>query len=191
MRAWGVPDPHVAQKVRISMKKTVLWRAALLVTIALAASGRGLAGSEGPEGHRGLRQFRGVIDDYEEISATNAMVWHIWGSWSLRVKGDSGKAEFSAALAMIHPDDTPRGAHTHHVTLSDGEVTPIPNGIRISGTAVITGNGNLAGFSGSPIQVDLTGGTSVQFSNVAVTFGDPATAHFGDQPFHGVVTSWR
>jgi hypothetical protein len=175
------------------MKKTMLWRAALLVTIALAASGRGVAGAEGLEGRRGHeKRFRGVIDDYEEISATNTMVWHIWGEWSLRVKGDSGKAEFSAALAMIHPDDTPRGAHTHHVWLSDGEVTNIPNGIRISGSAVITGNGSLAAFSGSSVQVDLTGGSSVPSSNVGLTFGgDAAAKHFGDHPFHGVVTSWR
>jgi hypothetical protein len=73
----------------------------------------------------------------------------------------------------------------------DGEVTTIPNGIRIRGAAAITGNGSLAAFSGSPVQVDLTGGSSVPFSNVAVTFGEPASDHFGDQPFHGVVTSSR
>jgi hypothetical protein len=173
------------------MRKTMLWRSALLVTIALATSGQGLAKAGQEEHGRHAQRFSGVIDDYEEVSATNAAVWHIWGEWSVRVEGDSGKGQFWAALAMIHPDAPPRGAHTHHIWLSDGEVTPLSNGIRISGTAVITGSGAPAGFSGSHVQIDLTGGSSVPFSNVAVTFEDAAVSHFGSQPFHGVVTSWR
>jgi hypothetical protein len=170
------------------MRKTMLWRSALLVTIALATSGQGLAKADGQEEHgRHSQRFSGVIDDYEEASPP----WHIWGEWSLRVDAKSGKADFWAALSMIHPDGTPRSPHTHHVWLRDAEVTPLSNGLRLVGTAAITGNGSMAGFSGSHIQVDLTGGSSVPFSNVAVTFEDGAVSHFGDQPFHGVVTSWR
>ena len=82
----------------------------------------------------------------------------------------------------------PRSAHTHQVTLSDAQVTPMANGFQISGNAVITVNGNLAGFSGSPVVVEVTGGSAIPFSNISLTFGAEAVSHFGDQPFHGVVT---
>ena len=49
-------------------------------------------------------------------------------------------------------------------------------------------NGNVAGFSGSPVDIQVTGGNGIAFSNVTLTFGGAAAAHFGDQPFHGVVT---
>jgi len=49
-------------------------------------------------------------------------------------------------------------------------------------------NGNVAGFSGSPVDVHLTGGDTLPYSNITLTFGGGAVSHFGDQPFHGVVT---
>jgi hypothetical protein len=81
-----------------------------------------------------------------------------------------------------------RGAHTHHITLVDGIVTPLANGFRVNGTASITGNGNPAPFGlSSPLQADITGGSAVAFSNIKVTFGTPAAGHFGAQAVNGVV----
>ena len=69
--------------------------------------------------------------------------WEVRGHWSLKVKGKSAKADFSAALTMERSDrgvkngkgdfdntnnnnPTPCNAHTHHITLVDGLVTTIP-----------------------------------------------------------------
>src|SRR5262245_35352283 len=168
----------------MSMKHSILWRAAALVTIALALGTQGLAGP--------AEQTRlgGQIDDYTG-TADPAAAWHVSGDWALRLKGDSGKGTFAAALSMVHSANPAPAAHTHHVTLSDAEVTPLANGFRIAGLATITSNGNVAGFSGSPIDVQVTGGNGLLYSNVAVTFGGAAAAHFGDLPIHGTVTAGR
>jgi hypothetical protein len=113
--------------------------------------------------------------------------WEISGEWSLFLN-PSGRVAFEAALNMVRAENTTRQSHTHHVGLTEGDVTPITGGFRITGIAVITLNGALAGFSGSPITIDLTGGEALRFSNVKVTFGGGASGHFGDQPIDGVVS---
>jgi hypothetical protein len=165
------------------MKTSILWRVASLVTITLALSSQGRAQSV-------EERLAGAINDYTAALDAGGP-WHVTGEWSVSRKGESGKADFSAALGMVRADNPARAAHTHHVAVSDGEVTPLANGFRISGTATITSNGNLAGFSGSPVDIDVTGGNTLPFSNVTVTFGGGAVAHFGDQPLHGVVTGKR
>jgi hypothetical protein len=166
------------------MKTSILWRVASLVTIALALSRPGLGEPAGKE------KLGGAINDYTAALDTGGPR-HVSGRWSVSREGESGQADFSAALGMVRADNPARAAHTHHVTVSDGEVTALANGSRISGTATITSNGSLAGFSGSPVTVDVTGGNTLTFSNVSVTFGAGAAAHFGDQPLHGVVTGKR
>jgi len=145
----------------------------------------------------------GLINDYSPASVSPTGPWEVRGEWSLKVKGESGKADFSAVLTMVrsdnwvsmfgNPDDPAgRGPHTHHVSLADGEVTPIAGGFRVSGTATVTGNGNPAPFGpSSPLQIDITGGSSVAFSNIKLTFGTPAAGHFGSQPLEGVVRSFN
>jgi hypothetical protein len=86
-------------------------------------------------------------------------------------------------------DPNARGAHTHHVTLVDATVTPIANGFRLTGSATITLNGSPAPVSLSPLQVDVTGGSNVKFSNMTLTFGSPGSKHFGNEPLPGVVQS--
>jgi len=126
------------------------------------------------------------------------------------MKGDCGrgdcKGDFSAALTMERSDlgvmqngggdlNNPmdRMAHTHHITLVDGEVTTIPGGIEVSGPATVTANGAFPPPFGSDLPtltIDITGGTgenSVEFSNVTLLFGNPAAEHFGTQPLHGFV----
>jgi hypothetical protein len=166
------------------MKTSILWRAASLVTVALALSSQGRAETVAPT------RFDGAVNDYTAALDPGGP-WHVSGLWSVSLKGDSGKGDFSAALGMVRSDNPERAAHAHHVTVSDGDVTPLANGFRISGVAVITSNGNVAGFSGSPVDIQVTGGNTVPFSNVTVTFGGAAAAHFGDQPLHGVVTQRR
>jgi hypothetical protein len=166
------------------MKRTVLvWRVAFLLAIVSALSSQGLAQAS-------AQKFGGRINDYTAALDAGGP-WHISGEWSLALKGDSGKGDFTVALSMVRSDNLVRSAHTHHVTLSDGDVTLLANGFRITGAAVMTSNGNTAGFSGSSVDIQVTGGSALPESNVTMTFGGAAATHFGDQPVHGVVTQRR
>jgi hypothetical protein len=95
-----------------------------------------------------------------------------------------------------------RGAHTHHITMTDATVTHGASGcpadspatttrFSVNGTATfITGNGNPAPFEAkgpTTLQVCITGGSDVEFSNMTLVFTGPATGHFGTQAIHGVV----
>lgn len=103
------------------------------------------------------------------------------------------------------------GAHTHHIAVSNGIVHDGPTdwstmcpkyspavsgGFAITGTAYVTGNGGNAPFGNpSPVTICVLGGTNpdvsgaayVEFSNFTLTFGSPASLHFGPQAIHGVV----
>jgi hypothetical protein len=158
---------------------------AAAVAVVMALPSQGLAQSRLPMAT--LMMFNGIIDDFTPVLDANGP-WQVSGQWSAMLTGTSGRGNFSVGLNMVRAETTPRSAHTHHVTLSDGQVTLLPNGFRISGNAIITSNGNLAGFSGSPVDVEVTGGNTVTYSNITVTFAGGAIAHFGDQPLHGVVS---
>jgi hypothetical protein len=147
------------------------------------------------------QRLSGTISDYTQAANVGGP-WEVRGHWSLHVHDDSGTADFSAALAMVHSDlgvilstnpnlndPKARNAHTHHIFLVGGAVSAIPNGFRISGTATITGNGSFPPPFGptSTLQVDITGGNTVTFSNIALTFGGQAVGHFGSNAISGVI----
>ena len=177
------------------MKSRAFWLVARIGVLVLAVSIGTLA--QTPKHVK----FSGLINDYTPASVGGP--WEVRGEWSLKVQGEAGKADFSAVLTMVrsdywvlahgNPDDpTGRVPHTHHVSLVDGEVTPIPNGFRVSGPATITGNGSPAPFGpSSTLQIDITGGSSIAFSNIKLTFGGDAAGHFGVQPLDGVVRRSR
>lgn len=103
------------------------------------------------------------------------------------------------------------GAHTHHIAVTNGIVHDAPadftsmcpkyspavtGGFAITGTAYVIGNGGNPPFGNpSPVTICILGGTNpnasgaayVQFSNFTLTFGSPASTHFGPQAIHGVV----
>lgn len=165
------------------MRNAFLVRAVFAVALALALVTPAFAQSSSPF------KIVGTISDYND--ALNAAgPWNITGDWTAELRGRSGRVDFIVSLAMVR-STTGAASHTHHVALLDATVTPIANGYRISGEAVITNSGALAPFSGSPLTVDITGGNAVQFSNVRLTFGGAAIGHFGDQPIEGVVTLQR
>ena len=137
------------------------------------------------------------------------------GRWSLELQRYSHTATFSAALnmettdagAVSQDDPTTRGAHTHHITMTgqvsyDTSTCPASDPANplitwhfaVSGPAQITGNGNQAPFQLklglSNLQLCVGGGTdgTLEFSNIALVLGAPASMHFGPQPIHGVVT---
>ena len=155
-------------------------RIALIMAIMWALSSQGLAQVPAPA------RVEGLIHDFTADLDT-AGPWLIVGPWSLAVTTQTGRVEFLAALSMVRSDNPARQAHTHHVAMNDGQVTPLANGYRITGNAMITSNGATAGFSGSPVVIEITGGNAVTLANLKVTFGGSAVAHFGDQPLEGVV----
>ena len=134
-------------------------------------------------------KIQGTLNDYTD-AANAAGPWHITAEWSAELRGRSGHVDFVASLTMVR-SASGAGSHTHHVALHDATVTPIANGYRISGDAVITSNGAVAGFSPSHLDVDITGGPAVNLSNIKLTFTGPAVGHFGDQPIEGVVELQR
>ncbi|MGP0099300.1 MAG: hypothetical protein ACLPHI_19855 [Terriglobales bacterium] len=179
------------------MKNKAFEWTARIFPVLLLASIAALAQNAPPN------RFSGVINAYTpQTTTTSGTVgpYEVRGPWSLKLKGNSGKADFSAALNMelsdgwvitensSNFDPAARGAHTHHITLCDGNVTTTSTGgLLISGTATITLNGNPAPVSPSPITIEISGGTDVEFSNITLTFGSPGSNHFGTEPLPGVV----
>jgi hypothetical protein len=155
----------------------------------------------------------GLINDYSP-STVSGGPYEIRGEWSLDLNR-SGTADFAADLNMETSDygitgatqvdpanPATRGQHTHHISITnatvsyDTSVCPVFNppttgpGVVINGTATTTGNGGPAPFEAkgaSTLQVCITGGSLVEFSNLTLVYTGPATGHFGTQPIHGVV----
>jgi hypothetical protein len=177
--------------------KAFSWAVRIIVVLVLAAATGALA-QDPPRVH-----LSGVINDY--APSAGPVPWEVRGPWSLRLKGESGKADFSAALTMeLSSGASARMQHTHHITMegtvsydaSDTSACPAdspPNTARfvINGMASTTANGNNAPFAPngelSPLQVCIRGGIDVQYSNVTLVFSVPASTHFGPQAIHGVV----
>lgn len=95
-----------------------------------------------------------------------------------------------------------RSPHTHHIMMTDALVSydltvcPVNNpvttsaGFVVTGPVSITGNGTAAPFEAkgpSTLQVCITGGSEVPFSNVTLVLTGPATGHFGTHAINGVV----
>ena len=159
--------------------------------------------------------FKGVINDYSP-STVSGGPWEIRGPWSLDVQR-SGTANFSADLTMETSDygitgatqvdptnPATRSPHTHHISMTNATVSydtsvcpansppTTGSGIVVTSTATTTGNGGPATFESkgtSSIQLCITGGTEVEFSNMTLVYTGPATGHFGPQAIHGVVTT--
>ena len=175
---------------------------ALVGVLVVAAASGGLA-----EGTKSFH-LNGLINDHTVPTFGS---WEVHGVWSLEVDTQSNRADFNAELTMERSDlyfvDTPsadpgnpamRNAHTHHIAVRDAEVTAIAGGFRLTGPAdvtIITGNGFAAPFETKPpsstVQIDVTGGKIVTYSNVTLTFGGPAANHFGPNAVAGVVKSWK
>ena len=165
------------------MNQSLIFRIASAGAIVLAVGGQALAQSSSPF------KIEGTLNDYTD-AANAAGPWHITAEWSAELRGRSGHVDFIASLTMVR-SASGAASHTHHVALEDATVTPIANGYRISGDARIASNGTVAAFSGSHLDVDITGGSAVGLSNIKLTFSGAAVSHFGDQPIEGVVSLRR
>jgi hypothetical protein len=140
-------------------------------------------------------QFRGLVDDHPVSPSTGgSTIWELRGPWSLDMLGDSGTANFSAALTMEYSDiymgsvaaaaTDARHQHTHTIKMHDATVienpddcptgtTPFPTytwQFEVRGIADVTGNGG-SPFSGSvPLQVCIGGGPDLKYSNITLVF---------------------
>jgi hypothetical protein len=193
------------------------WTLRIIAVLALVSASSTMAQERLPE------RLGGIINDYTPlVPATTtkpSSLYEMRGHWSLHLKGNSGKADFSAFMTMELSDywilysksDATiagiRGAHTHHITMTDATVSsetsdtsscpadnpPTTARFVVSGPATfITGNGNSAPFEKmgpTMLQVCVTGGSDVTYSNMTLVFTGPATTHFGMQAIHGAVRS--
>jgi hypothetical protein len=162
-----------------------------------------LVGAQASAQHSLPSHLGGTIGDYVWVEAVPGLgAWFVSGEWSLHGQGAGGKADFTASLLGVRSDlwvlqnsiDPATGSrmpHTHHVELVNAEVTSIPNGFKVSGTATITANGNVAPYSPAPVEVEITGGNHLRFSNMKLTFFGIAIEHFGSQAYDGVVVLGR
>ena len=143
------------------------------------------------------RKLSGVINDFSPRSTNPMGPYLVSGPWSLQLH-PNGKSDFTASLTMVRSDlwfvvpggdpdsAADRNFHTHHVLVTDGQVSMVGNAIVVTGPAVITSNGNQV-FPGSTVQIEISGGTAVTPSNIKLTFGAPASSHFTSQSYKGVV----
>jgi len=156
--------------------------------------------------------FSGLMDDHTPSAAVvSGGPYEMHGRWSLEVDERRGTARFTAAMDMetsdygiiqgtVNKDDPrTRGQHTHHITMTDGVLTPdwparcpshpaFTEGLAIMGTMFVTGNGAPAPFGNpSPVTICLLGGTTVKYATFTMAIGTPASKHFGTQPIYGVV----
>ena len=176
----------VVQRRASEEKRDTMTRNVLLITVAalavLAQSGRDLAAQTGDGSPQW--KFQGTINDYIDPGSPVG-AWHLTGHWSVHIKGPSGKATFTASIAMIRPGSG-ASPHTHHVLLDDATVTTTATGWIVQGEPAMTSNGALA-FAGSTVTVELTGEAALLPSNVKFSFQGPAAGHFTSAAIDGVV----
>ena len=156
------------------MKSKTLWWAVRMIVVLVLTVAAGALGQGPPT----PEHLSGIISDYtpllSKLSPTGP--WEMRGHWFLHLKGNSGRADFSAFMTMELSDSgvaaangnltlpTSRMAHTHHIVMTDATVSFDPSDLSdtsicptfspantprfvVSGPAnFISGNGNSAPF---------------------------------------------
>jgi hypothetical protein len=189
-----------ASRLNLKLKGLFMNSKTFITAVLVLAIG---IGAQAQEWAHKDKKFTGVLNAYTPQTATGTGPYEVRGPWSLTLKRDGTKADFSAALNMefsdawvlttgkMNFDPAARGAHTHHITVIDGEVTQIANGFQVTGPASFTLSGGPAPptVTPSPVVIEITGGSEVEFSNITLTFLPPGSNHFGASPLPGVVRS--
>lgn len=171
--------------------------------------------------------FSGLLNDYTPTSDSNTgnpisgSPYEMHGRWALDLNAQRSTASFSAEMTMetsevanasLVFDPASLGAHTHHISVTDGVIHNLPTdwqtmcpvlkpaasgGFAVTGSAYVTANGSNPPFGNpSPVTICILGTTStgapgtayVLYSNLTLTIGEKAAGHFGTEPIHGVVT---
>ena len=98
--------------------------------------------------------LKGAINDHPvSPSSSGPTVWELRGPWSLDFRGESGRANFSAALTMEFSDiyvgsiaaasGDARRQHTHTITMNDATVMESPDDCPTGTTPIRRIPGNL------------------------------------------------
>ena len=219
----------ITWSIRTARNKTILASGiATLLAMGIGGATTALAGGWPQK----LTRFSGLLNDYTPTSTPTSdgtsgkpisgSPYEMHGTWTLDLNRQRSNATFSAAVSMETSeianassvfDPTSLGAHTHHISVTDGVIhdgpadwqamctakfkPPVTGGFVVTGSAYVTGNGANAPFGNpSPVTICILGGTNtrvpgttyVEFSNLTLAFGPPASSHFGALPIHGVVT---
>jgi hypothetical protein len=174
------------------MRGIFSWTKVLALVVAGSAAGTtALAQWHTPD------RLKGVVNDHPVSPSTGgSTIWELRGPWSLDMLGDSGTANFSAALTMEYSDiymgsvaaaaTDARHQHTHTINMSDATViespsdcptgtTPYPTytwQFEVTGMAVVTGNGGSPFAGPVPLQVCVGGGPDLRYSNITLVFTD-------------------
>ena len=120
--------------------KAFPWAVRTFVIVVLAVTASAQSQAPTPD------HFSGILNDYTAATGVGGP-WEMHGSWSLKLKTESGKADFAVVMTMEHPDywvlanppvpttppvptlsptvDSPglRNPHTHHLTMTDAMVS--------------------------------------------------------------------
>jgi hypothetical protein len=196
-------------------RKTLWWALRIVAVVVLGAGTSARAQAPAPVHFRGIindytpaHDTKGDLTGPWEMHGTWSLELHrkfAAGDFSAVLTMELSDFAISEDLVGVDEPLT-RSAHTHHITMKNATLSydtsgcpaepagnpPTTGRFVLNGHADITGNGSPAPFSKdgtvlSPLQVCVTGGTEVEFSNVTLVLGAPATGHFGLQPIHGVV----
>jgi hypothetical protein len=195
--------------------KTLSWAVRIVAVLVLGVGTSALAQAPSPEHLSGLiNDYTSAHDTKGNLTGPWEMhgKWSLEVKSRLGLADFSAAltmehSDYAISQETVSADDpVTRSAHTHDITMKNATLSyntsacpaeppgnPATTGrFVIYGYADITGNGSPAPFSKggtvlSPLQVCITGGTEVEFSNVTLVLGAPATGHFGVQPIHGVV----
>jgi hypothetical protein len=195
--------------------KTLWWAVRILAVLVLGAGTSALAQAPAPVHLRGIINDYTAAHDTKG-NLTGPWEMHGTWSLELNHRSSTGDfcaaltmehSDFAISQGIVYADDpVTRSAHTHHITMRNAMLSydtsgcpaepagnpPTTGRFVLNGYADITGNGSPAPCSKggtilSPLQVCITGGTDVQFSNITLVLGAPVTGHFGTQAIHGVV----
>lgn len=185
--------------------KALWWAAGILAAAAIAVVCAALVQNPSAAAAQDLPtvHFSGVISDYPVSTTSSGATtgpWEVSGPWSLNLQGQSGTANFSAALTMEFSDlsagagaaTNARHQHTHHITMNGGVVIqnppqgtspgdcpsnaagthPYTSRLEVTGMADVAGNGGSPFGAGVlvPVQVCIDGSIDVQFSNITLVF---------------------
>ncbi len=195
--------------------KTLWWTVRIVAILLLGVATSALAQAPTPEHLSGIindytssHDIKGNLMGPWEMRGTWSLELHSRsGLADFSAAMTMEHSDYAITQAVVNADDpVTRGAHTHHFTMKNATIStntsacpPEPAGnpattgrFAINGYVDITGNGSPAPFSKggtvlSPLQVCVTGGTEVEYSNITLVLGAPATGHFGTQAIHGLV----
>lgn len=172
------------------MSSKRMWMTARMFAVLVLSVGTAALAQAPMPNHLG-----GIISDYTPLITTLSPTgpWEMRGHWALHLKGNSGKADFSAYMTMELSDSgiaaaggnltdpKSRSAHTHHIVMTDATVSSDPSDTSTCPTfspantalLIVTGPANFISANGNPAPFEALGPTTLQ---VCISGGTDGTS---------------